>query len=203
MMEACMNLTSFLANKCFEYLLKCDVDGNTGQSCVQLLSSEKPNTNPQFPIQPPWSCDSEKFQSLCDGCGDCIAACENSILALNKNGYPQVDFTHGSCNFCGACAESCPQGALNYEPSLPPWDLHVQINSKCLTKNNVICSSCVEQCDKEAIEIPRIIEQEKAPRVLTDLCDGCGACLKVCPVHAIDIRQSEIARATLTSKESL
>ena len=198
-----MNLTSFLANKCFEYLLKCDAEHETGQSCVQLRPSTQTSHSSQLFIQPPWSCDSEKFQSLCDGCGECIAACENSILALNKNGYPQVDFTLGSCNFCGACVESCFQGALKYEPALPPWDLHVQINSKCLTKNNVICSSCVEQCDKEAIEIPGIIEQEKAPRVLTDLCDGCGACLKVCPVHAIEIRQSEKSRATLATKENL
>ena len=186
-----MNLTSFLANKCFEYLLKCDVDGNTGQSCVQLLSSEKPNTKPQFPIQPPWSCDSEKFQSLCDGCGDCIAACENSILVLNRKGYPQVDFSRGSCNFCGACAKSCPQEALQYDPSLPPWDIHADINGRCLIKNNVICSTCIEHCDKEAIVIPRIIDKEKLPRVLADSCDGCGACFKACPVHAIEIRQPE------------
>ena len=186
-----MNLTSFFANKCFEYLLKCDAEEDAGQSCVQLLTSKQPSTSQQFSIRPPWSSDSKKFQSLCDGCGECISACENSILILNKNGYPQVDFSRGSCNFCGACAKSCSQDALKYEPSLSPWDLHVQINSRCLTKNNVVCSTCVEKCDKEAIAIPRIIDQDKAPRVLTDLCDGCGACLKVCPVHAIEIRQPE------------
>ena len=197
-----MNLTSFLANKCFEYLLKCDAGDDAGQSCVQLLSSEQPSLLSQFSIQPPWSCNSKVFESLCDGCGDCITACENSILILNKNGYPQVDFSQGPCNFCGACAKSCPQEALKYEPSLPPWNLHVQINSKCLTKNNVICSTCIEQCDKEAIVIPRIIDKEKLPWVLTDLCDGCGACLKVCPVHAIEIRP-KVSKTTLTNEESL
>ena len=186
-----MNLTSFLANKCFEYLLKCDADNYTGHSCVQLLPSEQPTLLSQFSIQPPWSGDSKTFQSLCDGCGNCVSACENSILILNKNGYPQVDFSLEPCNFCGACAKSCPQEALKFEPSIHPWNLHVQINSKCLTKNNVVCSTCVEQCDKEAIVIPRIIDQETAPRVLADLCDGCGACFKVCPVHAIEIRQPE------------
>jgi ferredoxin-type protein NapF len=196
MMEACMNLTSFLANKCFEYLLKCDAEDDTGQTCVQLLSPEQPSPASQFSIQPPWTSDGKNFQSLCDGCGDCIAACENSILILNKNGFPQVDFSRGACNFCGACAQSCTQGALKYEPSLSPWNLHVQINSKCLTKNKVVCSTCVEQCDNEAIVIPSMIDQEKAPRVSTDLCDGCGACLKVCPVHAIEIRQSEYQEQT-------
>ncbi|MBW2485289.1 MAG: ferredoxin-type protein NapF, partial [Deltaproteobacteria bacterium] len=141
--------------------------------------------------QPPWSYDRDRFQSLCDGCGKCIAACENSILILNKKGYPQVDFSRGPCSFCGTCATRCPQEALKYDPSHPPWNLHVHINSKCLTKKNVVCSICIEQCDNEAIASPRIIDQEKAPRILPDLCDGCGACLKICPVQAIEINQYE------------
>ena len=197
-----MNLTSFLANKCFEYLLKCDAEHETGQSSVQLLPSTQPSPSSQFSIQPPWSSNSKTFKSLCDGCGDCISACENSILILNKNSYPQVDFSRGSCNFCGACAESCPQEALKYEPSLPPWNIHAYIDAECLINNNVICSTCVEQCDKEAITIPRIIDNKILPHVLTDLCDGCGACFKACPVNAIEIRQKE-SRATLTSEESL
>jgi ferredoxin-type protein NapF len=197
-----MNLTSFFANKCFEYLLKCDAQNETGQSGVQLQPSSKLSLTSQFSIQPPWSSDSKTFRSLCNGCGNCISACENSILILSKSGYPQVDFSRGSCNFCGACAKNCPQEVLMYEPARPPWDLHVKINSQCLTRNNVVCSTCVEQCDKEAITIPRIIDNKILPHVLTDLCDGCGACFKACPVNAIEIRQKE-PRTTLTSEESL
>ena len=182
-----MNLTSFLANKCFEYLLKCDTapQDESGQSRVQPLSSS------QFSIQPPWSFNKEIFRSLCDGCGHCISACENNILILNKKGYPQVDFSLGSCSFCGACATSCPRKAFIWDPSRPPWDLHVEINSRCLTKNNVICNTCVEQCDKEAIVIPTIMAKDKSPRVLRDSCNGCGACLKACPVQAIEIYYPE------------
>jgi len=182
-----MNLTSFLANKCFEYLLKCDIASGDepGQSRVQHLPSS------QYSIQPPWSGNNEIFSSLCDGCGNCISACENNILILNRKGYSQVDFSLGSCNFCGACAVSCPREALKYDPSHPPWDLHVKINSRCLTRNNVICRICVEQCDKEAIEIPRIMDQDKSPLILADSCNGCGACYKACPVQAIEIYYPE------------
>lgn len=193
-----MNLTSFLANKCFEYLLKCDAEQDTGQSCVQLL----PSPPAQLSILPPWSQNSKIFKSMCNGCGDCISACENSILILNKNGYPQVDFMRGSCNFCGACAKSCHQGALRYEPLSLPWDIYAYIGAGCLVNNNVVCSTCIEHCDKEAIVIPRIIDNEKLPQVLTDSCDGCGACFKACPVHAIEIFQ-KVSRATLTNEESL
>ena len=186
-----MNLTSFLANKCFEYFLKCDAEQETEQSCVQLQSSSQSSHSSQFSIQPPWSPNSKTFRSLCDGCEDCISACENSILILNKNGYPQVDFSRGSCNFCGACAKICHQEALRYEPLFPPWDIHAYIGAGCLVNNNVICSTCIEHCDKEAIVIPRIIDKEKLPLVLTDSCDGCGACFNACPVHAIEICQPE------------
>ena len=186
-----MNLTSFLANKCFEYLLQCDAEQEAGQTGAQLLASNQASSPPQFSILPPWSSSSKIFKSLCDGCGDCIAACENSILVLNRKGYPRVDFSRGSCNFCGACAISCPREALQYDPSIPPWDIYADINGRCLTKNNVICSTCVEQCDREAIIIPRIIDKEQMVQVLTDSCNGCGACFKACPVYAIEIRQPE------------
>jgi len=182
-----MNLTSFLANKCFEYLLRCDTasEGESGQSRVQKRSSS------QYSIQPPWSSSNEKFRLLCNGCENCISACKNNILILNSKGYPQVDFSLGSCSFCGACAVSCPREAFSYDPLFPPWNLHVKINSRCLTKNNVICRTCVEQCEKEAIEIPRIMDKDKSPRILADSCDGCGACFKACPVQAIEIYYPE------------
>ena len=176
-----LNLTSFLANKCFEYLLKYDSDQGAGQSSY---SSQKP-------ILPPWAKDLKEFNLLCNGCGDCISACGNSILILNKDGVPLVDFARGSCSFCGACAESCNRDAFQYEPAKPPWNLFAHINSNCLINNNVICSTCVEQCDKEAISLPRIIDKNKTPMVMADACNGCGACLKACPVNAIEIGRPE------------
>ena len=186
-----MNLTSFLANKCFEYLLKCDTAKETEQTRAQFLSASNSSIPSKIYIQPPWSVNSEKFKSFCDGCGECITACKNGILILDKNGYPRVDFSRGSCNFCSVCAQSCPRKALQFDPSIPPWDIHADINGRCLIKNNVVCNTCVEQCEREAIIIPRIVEKDQTPQVLTDSCNGCGTCLKACPVQAIEIRQSE------------
>lgn len=185
-----MNLTSFLANKCFEYLLKYDSERENVNTRTFHLQKSKEKSTLRFIFSPPWAVETKHFEALCDGCGECIAACENNILILNKNGCPQVDFSRGACTFCGACAESCPQEAFQYDPSCAPWNLHALINAKCLIKNNVVCSTCAEQCDKEAIVISRIIDKDKAPRV-TDLCDGCGACFSVCPVGAIEICQLE------------
>ena len=181
-----MNLTSFLVKKCFEYLLKCDAAEESVQAGAQQQTS---NTSTQLPIQPPWAKNSKEFSSHCDGCGECVSACDNSILVINGNGYPQVDFSLGSCSFCGACADSCPKKLFHSGPEQSPWDLVVHINSGCLTNNSVICSACAEHCDREAITIPLIIDKGKSPVVSSGLCNGCGACFKVCPVNAVEIFQ--------------
>jgi ferredoxin-type protein NapF len=189
-MEARMNLTSFFANKCFEYLLKCDSEQAAEKTRALKPGSTQASYLSQFTILPPWAKNSKTFKSLCDGCGNCISACEKNILIINKKGFPQVDFALGSCSFCGDCAANCPKDVFKYAPSTPPWNIHANINGKCLINNNVVCSTCVEQCDKQAIVIPKIIDKDKVPKVLIGSCDGCGACFNACPVHAIEIRQS-------------
>jgi len=54
----------------------------------------------------------------CKGCGYCISACKNKVLALdsarrNRSGYPVAVFKSGSlCTGCALCAEVCPDVAL-------------------------------------------------------------------------------------------
>lgn len=187
-MVVSMNLISFLANKYFEYLLKSDAEEETVNSCTKLDSPSPQSPSLQNHIHPPWSHNREVFRSLCDGCGECVTACESGILVLNKSGYPQVDFSLGYCNFCGQCATSCSRGAFETDALSPPWNVHAHINSKCMVKNKVVCRNCEEQCEKQAILIPRLIVIDEEPQVLKKSCNGCGACYKACPVEAIEMR---------------
>jgi ferredoxin-type protein NapF len=185
-----MGITSLLANKCFEYLLNCDAEQEQEPSRIRLQDSKQPAPVKQPHVPPPWSVPSKVFQTLCDGCGKCISACDNRVLISGKSGYPQIDFSRGFCSFCGACAEICPQNAFAYDPAMPPWEIQAHINPRCLIKNKVICRSCEEQCDRQAIQIPRVTDKDQEARVLADSCNGCGACFKACPVGAIEIRYS-------------
>ncbi len=182
-----MNLTSYLANKCFAYLLKFDTNQENINSRpdIQQKSIHSSPPNPLFPL--PWSTPPKHFRKLCDGCGICAKACDNNIIIKDKAGYPMVDLSRGSCSFCGACAQKCPQDALQYDPVKPPWYLRAAITAACLMNNKVLCNTCIEHCDKKAISSQKTLHANQAPRVLPEKCDGCGACFRSCPVGAVII----------------
>jgi 2-oxoglutarate ferredoxin oxidoreductase subunit delta len=52
----------------------------------------------------------------CKGCGVCLAACPNQILALSKNvngkGYNYCEPIKDDCIGCASCAMVCPDGVI-------------------------------------------------------------------------------------------
>lgn len=46
-----------------------------------------------------------------------------------------------NCVACGACADACPEGAINVD------DIAIIDDSKC-----VDCGACADECPSEAIE---------------------------------------------------
>ncbi len=61
----------------------------------------------------------------CKGCGLCIAACPNQVLAfsgeLNKSGYNVVHTEYPeACVGCAFCAQTCPDIAIEvYREKVP------------------------------------------------------------------------------------
>lgn len=61
----------------------------------------------------------------CKGCGLCIAACPNQVLAfsgeLNKSGYDVVHMEDPeACVGCAFCAQTCPDIAIEvYREKVP------------------------------------------------------------------------------------
>lgn len=139
----------------------------------------------QYPVRPPWAAPEDLFVELCTGCGDCIRACSSRLLQQHRGGYPQVRFERSECNFCGDCARACKTGALARAANQRPWQVMATITTSCLTTRGVVCRTCGEQCEYDAI----LFRHEKPgiarPRLETKSCTGCGACFAACPVHAI------------------
>lgn len=145
------------------------------------------------PMLPPWSVSEDDFFDLCTRCGDCIAVCPETILKPGSGGFPTTDFSHGECTFCGDCVAACSVKALHIHSntSQDPWQQAPSINNQCLALNSVICRSCGDVCEPEAIKF-EWRHAVATPVVDNELCSGCGACIGICPNSAMTMQPNNM-----------
>lgn len=143
-------------------------------------------------IRPPWALPELRFLAACTRCDKCARACPTAIIAHGDGGYPEVSFRTGECTFCGACAAACTPGALS--AGRPAWHLQPALASNCLARRSVLCRACADVCERGAI---RFTLRRPHPSLQIDAsaCNGCGACVRACPVSAISM---QAAAATTT-----
>jgi ferredoxin-type protein NapF len=70
------------------------------------------------------------------------------------------------------------------DPSLPRT---AAIARACLARNRVVCRSCGEICAPGAIRFLLGPGGVSAPEVNAETCNGCGDCVRACPVAAITL----------------
>jgi ferredoxin-type protein NapF len=140
----------------------------------------------------PWAL-SAVFADLCTGCGDCVSACPEGIVALDDAQRAIVDFQRGAglCSFCGACADVCREPIFSARTATPPWALKIGIGDDCLTREGVMCQTCRDACGDGAIRFLYMAGRIPEPQVDLDRCTGCGACVAPCPTAAIEIQRIE------------
>lgn len=68
-----------------------------------------------------------------------------------------------------------------------PGSRIVAISDACLARAGVVCQTCGDACPERAIRFPLRRGGPPLPIVGHDRCTGCGACVPVCPVGAIDL----------------
>ncbi|MBF0611620.1 MAG: ferredoxin-type protein NapF [Magnetococcales bacterium] len=145
------------------------------------------------PIRPPWSVAEEAFLAACNRCQDCLPACPQTIL-IERRGYPEVDFSRGECTFCADCVSACPKKSLAFmDQHTPPWSLQVEVGAGCLANRGIYCQGCGDACPTRAITFANQPGIPK-PQLTAQRCTGCGACVSVCPVHAVKIGFQEGTR---------
>ncbi|MGI2259212.1 ferredoxin-type protein NapF [Shewanella sp. GXUN23E] len=131
----------------------------------------------------PWLISSESFFERCVRCSKCGDHCPTGIISPGDGGYPQVNFTRGECTFCYRCAEVCPEHLFKAQSSIP-WVATITLSADCLPLHNIDCRACEESCDSGAIVFRPQLGRVAQPNIDTDLCNGCGACLALCPASA-------------------
>ena len=144
-------------------------------------------TNRHSPIRPPWACEEHEFVDKCSRCDKCVTHCPEKILTKDKHGYPQVDFSKGECLFCNECVDQCEAEALSQDLITPPWSLRAEVTEKCFVYQGVHCMVCREQCEAEAISFRYRAGLPPTPYIDLQICNGCGACYKLCPGKAINL----------------
>jgi MauM/NapG family ferredoxin protein len=178
-----------------------------GASAVGVaLAGVEPITQrqPGKMIRPPGATATD-FDSLCIRCGACVRVCPTQGLQLSlfEGGVqnvltPRLVPRLGYCSFnCNACGQVCPTGAI------PPLVLEEKQQTviglasvdqdRCLPwAYGIHCIVCEEVCpvaDKaiqlEEVEVVNgqgetVVLQR--PRVVKELCTGCGICEYQCPM---------------------
>ena len=138
-------------------------------------------------LRPPGA-HADLFLDLCRDCNLCVQSCPEDVVTLDKSGRPLLDPTKGACTFCNACTDVCPTGALD-AGRVVEWPWRAQVSDACLSDNGVFCRSCQDGCDTSAIRF-RLQVGGRATALINDTqCTGCGGCLSICPVGAIQLRK--------------
>ena len=141
---------------------------------------------PQAPtaLQPPWA--TSRFTEDCTRCGECIVACPTGLLRKGDGGFPQPDFRQAECDFCEQCVTACQSGALQLQGQA--WAYRAGISAQCLAHRQVECRVCGEGCPQQAIRFRLQLGKMAQPQLDGDLCNGCGACVSLCPAQAITVK---------------
>ena len=165
--------------------------GESMKQSVNRMQFLRGRFNGRSAIRPPWSMEESRFTDLCDRCDACISACHAKIIHRGEGGFPEINFSRGGCDFCRACVQACPSGAISKESS-HTWSVQASFKSSCLAERGVICRSCGDVCEHRAIRFRMRVGGSAMIEFNPAACTGCGECVSLCPVQAIEIKPLEI-----------
>lgn len=145
-------------------------------------------------VRPPGGQDEERLISACIRCQKCLEICPHDIIkpAHIEDGIvgmrtPRLDFSSKWCDWCAEanggsplCVEVCPTEALKLPDGATRESTilgKAVINEDtCLAYRLTGCRFCFDACPYQAIEL----DSDGRPSVISELCNGCGACESVC-----------------------
>lgn len=137
-------------------------------------------------LRPPWAVDETRFIERCTRCDECVRHCPERVLRRGSGGFPEMDFSRAGCTFCGECLEVCKPRALALSAH-PPVNWQAVIGDDCLARRGVTCRACGDTCEAGVIRFRPLPGGRAVVELAGDLCNGCGACVRFCPVGAIRV----------------
>ncbi|MDD5717917.1 MAG: ferredoxin-type protein NapG [Sulfuricurvum sp.] len=168
-------------------------------------------------LRPPGALAEKDFLSHCIRCGLCVEACPYDTLKLARAGdnvpvgTPYFTARMIPCYMCKdiPCVPPCPSGALNeslvtkmakdgketLDITQAKMGVAVIDADQCIAFWGIQCDACYRACPliNEAIVIDASRNERTgkhafmAPRVIGDVCTGCGMCEKACVTEKASI----------------
>lgn len=178
-----------------------------GAGTIFAAVAARPWASRRREIRPPGAVDEAAFKGGCIRCGSCVRACPTGIIQpaveqRDVTGFlaPRLrfsgpDYCLQDCNLCGRV---CPTGVIRLLP-LAEKNRHVigivSINlSECYLTLERECGICVARCPRAAIVDTFVRETyQTTVKVVREKCNGCGACVGICPPGVIRIEAAERA----------
>ncbi|UCF88214.1 MAG: 4Fe-4S binding protein [bacterium] len=166
----------------------------------------RPDTLPATLIRPPGAAAEDRFLALCLRCGECMRVCltnglQPTLFEAGVEGMwtPRLISRIGYCEYsCTLCGQVCPTGAIAHLDTVTKR--RVTIGTAVIDKNRCIpfvkpeqCIVCEEHCptprkaivfDDVMVSTPEGTAVVKQPRVIENLCIGCGICETKCPLES-------------------
>lgn len=174
--------------------------GVCGGAATAALVNRLALAEANLPLRPPGAVDELAMRAVCVRCGSCVRACPEAILHPDLSPpdvsgllLPVVRFKTGHClDDCARCGEACPTGAIACLPIAEKNERKIGLaivdQEACLLSLEIECGICAAVCKRGAvIEAFSRDSYTASIRINADQCNGCGACLPVCPPRAITI----------------
>ncbi len=145
-------------------------------------------------VLPPGAIPLDQFRAACARCGKCAAVCPHRAIRLNAEGLPYIDGMSGWCDFCMDCVRVCPTDALRWVDPQQARLGYAAINrDRCIAWKWAGCRLCYEKCIQ--LQDAIWLDKDWRPRVETARCNGCAACVFVCPQSDVEGRSKNLGRA--------
>ena len=141
-------------------------------------------------VRPPGAVSAERFDALCDGCGECAAVCPAAAIVMTgpatalAGSSPEIRAGDSPCVMCDGlvCSTVCPTGALQ---PVAPVDMRIATVSfradACWAAGGVDpgCDYCYDRCPRKGEAIT--YRRGAGPAIHAEHCTGCGVCVHFCP----------------------
>ncbi|MEO0226236.1 MAG: 4Fe-4S binding protein [candidate division WOR-3 bacterium] len=130
----------------------------------------------------------------CTGCGICVQECPRQVIELIPKeqliylacksldkGKRVKEVCSKGCITCTICVKVCPfEGAISVDPGQPDHKGNIPVIYYDICTS---CGICRALCPTDSF-VDRVKVRPYA--IISLNCDGCGECIKVCKVKAID-----------------